>query len=174
MRSKPLNITVRSDVDLSQLTSKRVSINQEGDNIYRITSTLKFWSCERHSFVWRYLNRKKPAMTFFTGNCSCPTGYYWGPLERTPSDFPLTTKLVTSLRSMKERNDHGGAYEQAAVALGFDELALKFRSLNQLHENKGYLSLSLSYKRYELYTALLEGAKKRLTPDQFQTFYMCF
>lgn len=77
MRSKTIDLILSSDIDLTTLSSTRVRIVREGVNEYRITSTLKVYSCERHAFVGRYLRRKKPGLRYIAGNCSAPTGYFW-------------------------------------------------------------------------------------------------
>lgn len=78
MRSKPLNRVIRSDRDLVALSSRRVTIERVGPDEFRITSGLLFWRSEHSSFIGRYLRRKLPGMQWITGNCSHPTGYYWG------------------------------------------------------------------------------------------------
>lgn len=80
MRKAVLDRIIHSDVDLTQLSTRRVTIVKVEEGVFRVTSSLRFWSCERASFVGRYLQRKRPGMTYFTGNCSSPTGYYWGAL----------------------------------------------------------------------------------------------
>lgn len=77
MREATLDRTIKSDVDLTKLASRRVSIVQVSGDEYRITSTLSFYSSERNEFVSRYLRRRKPGIAAFSGNASAPTGYFW-------------------------------------------------------------------------------------------------
>ena len=76
MRSKPLAIVLKSDIDLSQYSSRRIRIEAIGAGEFRVTSTLRFWSCERHNFVGRYIRRRAPQCVFYSGNASAPTGYF--------------------------------------------------------------------------------------------------
>lgn len=76
MRSKPLAIVLKSDIDLSHYSSRRVRIEAIGAGEFRVTSTLRFWSCERHNFVGRYIRRRAPQCVFYSGNASAPTGYF--------------------------------------------------------------------------------------------------
>lgn len=93
MRTKTIDLVVKSDVDLTALASRRVNIVREGIDEYRITSFLKVYGCERHSFVGRYLRRKKTGLKYISGNCSAPTGYFWndaGPLRDLKSSAEIT------------------------------------------------------------------------------------
>lgn len=93
MRSKNLDITLTSDIDLTRGSSRRVTISHAGENIFRVTSTLRFYSCERHDFVRRYLVRRFGEFAFFLGNCSAPKGYLWKE-ERSPILTGLQRELV--------------------------------------------------------------------------------
>lgn len=77
MRSRDLDIKITSDIDLTRGSSSRVTISRAGENSFRVTSTLKFYRCERHEFVRRYLVRRFGEFAFFLGNCSAPRGYLW-------------------------------------------------------------------------------------------------
>lgn len=76
MRSHPVNLVVNSDTDLTKLSTKRVKITRQGDQ-FQISSPIKLFRSECHSFVYRYLRRMKPGMVAISGNCSTPTGYFW-------------------------------------------------------------------------------------------------
>ena len=78
MRRHALNILLDSDVDLTKLSSKRVTITNDNGR-YRVSSSLRFYRCEMSAFVYQYLRRKKPGMIAIAGNCSAPTGYFWSP-----------------------------------------------------------------------------------------------
>ena len=82
MRTHLLDKVIDSDVDLTKLSSRRVSITMVKPGEFRITSTLRFLLCERNEFIGRYLRRMKPGLTYIKGNCSAPYGYFWGPLTR--------------------------------------------------------------------------------------------
>lgn len=77
MREAELNQVISSDIDLTTLSCSRVTITKEEGGDFRITSKLKFYRCERHGFIDRYLRRKRPGIKWIRGNCSAPTGYYW-------------------------------------------------------------------------------------------------
>lgn len=93
MRSRDLDITITSDIDLTRGSSRRVTISHVGENSFRVTSTLKFYSCERHDFVRRYLVRCFGEFVFFIGNCSAPKGYLWKE-ERSPILTGLQRELA--------------------------------------------------------------------------------
>lgn len=173
MRTKTLHIVVRSDIDLCALSTRRVTISLVEQGVYLITSSLKFWSCERHSFVWRYLNRKKPGLAYFTGNCSAPTGYFWEPSNHANPDA-LDSSFLDEMRALKQANYHLETLEKASHEMGFFDLALKFQALLTKHRLKGHLDWGLSKYRFTLYTELMAKAKLRLSQAQFDLFYMCF
>lgn len=77
MRKKEIDIVIESDIDLTTLSSRRVTFTRLSDNQYRVTSTLRFYSCERHAFISQYLQSKKPGLKSIKGNCSAPKGYFW-------------------------------------------------------------------------------------------------
>ncbi|MFZ3139140.1 hypothetical protein [Polaromonas sp.] len=77
MRNSKLNLVVSSDVDLTALSNARIQIVRDERGAFEVTSTLKFYTCEKSQFFGRFLRRKLPGLKFITGNCSAPSGYYW-------------------------------------------------------------------------------------------------
>lgn len=77
MRKHQIDMVLHSDIDLTALSSKRVTITRREDGSFHVASSLRFFRCERVNFVSRYLRRMKPGMVAVTGNCSAPTGYFW-------------------------------------------------------------------------------------------------
>jgi hypothetical protein len=76
MRTHTIDVTLKSNLDLTKLSSRRVNITRIDGESFRVVSELKLFKCERALFVGRYLRRKEPRLTHFTGGCSKPTGYY--------------------------------------------------------------------------------------------------
>lgn len=77
MRTHTIDITLSSDIDLRLLACRRIQIDLTGKDLYRITSPLRLYRCERHSFVDRLLHRRRPGCQAYSGNASAPRGYYW-------------------------------------------------------------------------------------------------
>lgn len=87
MRTAKLDHLISSDIDLTQLSSRRVTITRETgatEDLFRVTSTLNFLKCERSEFIGRYLKRKRSGLKYIKGNCSSPSGYYWLPTDQFP------------------------------------------------------------------------------------------
>lgn len=77
MRTLTIDITLASDVDLRLLACRRIQIDLSTEGTYRITSALRLYRCERHSFIGRLLRRRRPGCSAYSGNASAPTGYFW-------------------------------------------------------------------------------------------------
>ncbi len=77
MRESSINIVISSNLDLTKASNKRVTITREGEEKFRVTSTLKVHKCERYSFVVDFLEMKYGTFTHYTGNASAPKGLYW-------------------------------------------------------------------------------------------------
>ncbi len=74
MRKHLLDITIRSNKDLTHLSSKRVQFTTKDGLFFKVTSTLKFYRSERPQFLYRFLNRRMKIHAI-SGNCSSPDGY---------------------------------------------------------------------------------------------------
>ncbi len=77
-KGRELDITIESDRDLSLVSCNRVCIKMAEDGRYRVTSSLRFWRGGDHSFLSKLLRRRMPGLRFIAGNCSAPSGYFWG------------------------------------------------------------------------------------------------
>jgi hypothetical protein len=86
----------------------------------------------------------------------------------------LSESTFRRFKALKESNNHGECYQEAAKALDLDELVQKFARINRIHKEKGELSFDLNNERYGLYQELLKGARARLSQSQYDRFYMCF
>lgn len=76
MRTHTIDLKLKSNIDLTRLSSRRIGITRVDGETFRVVSELKLFKCERASFVGRYLRRKEPRLTHFSGGCSNPKGYY--------------------------------------------------------------------------------------------------
>jgi hypothetical protein len=77
-RRHPLELTLTCDIDLSQFSSRRVSIAKTSPGQFFITSSLKFYNtAEGSEFISHYLRRKKPMYKWSLGVCSAPHGYLY-------------------------------------------------------------------------------------------------
>lgn len=86
----------------------------------------------------------------------------------------VTEKLLTRLKALTENNLHGEAYQVAAEALGETVLHDQFAQIERNRVSIGHLSHDLNQERYQAYTQLMQVAKRRLFPAQYDRFYMCF
>ena len=77
-KGRELEIIIDSDRDLERRSCKRVFIRRTEDGRYHVTSKLRFWKGGDHSFLSKLLRRRMPGLRSIAGNCSAPTGYYWG------------------------------------------------------------------------------------------------
>ncbi|CAN5329293.1 hypothetical protein [Polaromonas naphthalenivorans] len=77
MRKSKLSLVISSDVDLTKLSNARIRIVRDERGAFEVTSTLRFYTCEKSQFLGRFLRRRLPGLKFITGNCSAPSGYYW-------------------------------------------------------------------------------------------------
>lgn len=77
MRRHTLDITIDSDMDLTRASTRRVTVTRNANGSFRVTSPLRFYSCERHSFVSRHLTRKLGPYSAIVGQCSSPSAYLW-------------------------------------------------------------------------------------------------
>ena len=77
MRKHTMDIVIDSDQDLTRISCQRIQFSLLPNGAYQVSSTLRFWRCERHSFLYRLLKRRLPGLRTFKGNASAPTGYFW-------------------------------------------------------------------------------------------------
>lgn len=77
-------------------------------------------------------------------------------------------QLIRSVRSMVNNNDHGGAYQVIAEAIGNDGLSQAFAEINRRHLQIGRLPFELYEARHMLYQQLMATARKHLGEDSFQ------
>jgi hypothetical protein len=77
MRNKRLDFVIDSDVDLTEISTRRLAFVRVGQTAFKVSSCLSFRSCERRSFVTRQLKHKLANMQSIVGNCSSPSGYFW-------------------------------------------------------------------------------------------------
>lgn len=78
------------------------------------------------------------------------------------------------IKALTQINDHGGAYQFAAYALGLNELAERFRSINLQHLELGHLPSRLYEERFVIYQELMAFARANLGKTEFQKFYAVF
>lgn len=70
-----LNHTIKSNIDLTKLSNKRVKIEALGDGKFRFTSdTLAMPKQWAHQFIFHFLDRRAN-IAWVEGVCSAPTGY---------------------------------------------------------------------------------------------------
>lgn len=86
----------------------------------------------------------------------------------------VTEKLIRRLKSLTKLNLHGEAYQIAAEALGDTQLHDQFARIERTRVRLGHLPHDLNQERYKAYTELMQLAKRRLFPDAYNRFYMCF
>lgn len=77
-------------------------------------------------------------------------------------------QLIRSVRCKVNNNDHGGAYQVIAEAIGDDGLSKAFAEINRKHSEVGRLPFGLYEARHMLYQQLMATARKRLGEDSFQ------
>jgi len=80
MRKHKLNTVLKSDIDLTQFANSRVFIRAIGNDEYRITSKLKFYSCELRTWAFDFIAKLKP-YSYAKGNCSAPYGIFFNHLN---------------------------------------------------------------------------------------------
>lgn len=92
-------------------------------------------------------------------------------VEAAERPVQLDKKLLKGIRTLTQVNDHGGAYQEAAQALGCDDLVQRFSSINQQHLRLGELSPRLYEQRFAAYQELLKRARVKLSAADYQRLY---
>lgn len=86
----------------------------------------------------------------------------------------LTEKFFKKLKALKENNNHGEAYEEAARVLGLKEIERELHRINLIHNRVGHLTVDLNQKRYRKYVELLQNARPMLSKGDYDKLYSCF
>jgi hypothetical protein len=86
-------------------------------------------------------------------------------LEEAKGSFDATVKKIAR---MTDRNDHGGAMEEAAKLIGDKESAKRFNLINQIHDLDGSIDGDLSKYRYKAYRWMKDEAEKKLSSEDFE------
>jgi hypothetical protein len=92
-------------------------------------------------------------------------------LNLTKSAF---TRGIKKIADMTDRNLHSEAIHAGAKLLGHAELAATAEHISKEHNRLGYLDTDLYHKRTKTYDALMDHAKKVLSPEDHQRFYMAY
>lgn len=87
------------------------------------------------------------------------------------SKMELDPKDLASIAAKTDRNDATGALLEAAKVLGLRNLAKKFELIAQLLKLEGYMPAYLGKYRYSLMEALLDEAKKVLSPEDHEALH---
>lgn len=82
----------------------------------------------------------------------------------------LSEALLKELRGLVQVNDHGGACQCAAVALGCNNLAERFGSINRRQMELGHLPHNLYEERQGLRQQLMAAAQEKLNPAEYMRF----
>lgn len=85
--------------------------------------------------------------------------------------MPICTSVLRKIRKLTASNDHGGAYIEAAKALGSPDLADCFHRIRQEHLRLGELPAPLYDERRSFYTQLLALAKTQLGNAEYRSLY---
>lgn len=83
----------------------------------------------------------------------------------------LGMNTLKEIKGLTANNCHGEAMLAAAKALGNEELAERFASINQRHMAMGHLQMKLYEERRDAYVTLIEEAKAKLSPGDFKQLY---
>ena len=78
------------------------------------------------------------------------------------------------IAKMVDRNDQGGAMLEGAKYLGFKKLADRVKLVMKLHSVEGHMPMSLVRYRGELFSEMMEAAKKKLSKDDYDAFVDAF
>lgn len=97
-RERPLNATIRANLDLSKWNTRRVTFTPKGNGWFHVTSTIRLHSCERVGFLERYMQRRRKIIAI-DGPASSPSGYW----------FALS---YTDITSAINESDHVGYGER--------------------------------------------------------------
>lgn len=86
----------------------------------------------------------------------------------------ISKQTLREIRSMVQNNDHGGAFHLAATALGQEDLAAQFDSINRRQQAIGHLPYKLYEERFSLYLQMMSAAKAMLPSADYQVFHGAF
>lgn len=83
-RQHTVAIELDSDRDLTRLSCSRLRIERIAADRYAVTSTVRLSRSECRPFVERTIRRRLPGLSYISGVCSAPAGYFWNPLLISP------------------------------------------------------------------------------------------
>lgn len=83
----------------------------------------------------------------------------------------ISMETLKEIKGLTANNCHGDAMHAAAKALGNEELAERFASINQRQMAINHLSIYLYEERFGAYNELIALAKKTLSPGDFRKLH---
>jgi hypothetical protein len=83
-------------------------------------------------------------------------------------------EVAEKIKKLTARNDATKAYILGCKMLGATPLVKKLELVSKIQDLEGYLPSGLNTYRYSIYQEMLEIAKGRLTPDEYDQFYKLF
>lgn len=86
----------------------------------------------------------------------------------------FTAKALKDLQDQVQCNDHGGAYYEAAKALGCEDLTERFERINRRQLDLGHLPHDLYAERHGLYQELMSFARANMCATAYKQLYDCF
>lgn len=86
----------------------------------------------------------------------------------------ISAKTVKRVEQCTSVNDHGGALEVAAEALGCADLVERLQSIQRQHMDLGYLPNNLYEERRNIYIELFTVARNTLSNTDYQRLHAAF